>query len=151
MGKVPFIYPGRLFGTGAIKVQQRYLSRRKGLVGHTAKGQGGKERGKEEMWPLEIGRIGRSNCLSFSFFCLFPCHLSFLLPLPHFLFSSLFPPSHSLSLPFFLNCPFFLRLPIVVTLLTSGKRVSLVKGKSNQTNAPLDKGRQKPIKSSVTP
>ncbi len=71
MGKVPFIYPGRLFGTGAIKAQQCYLSLQKGLVPHRAEGKKGEERGEKERRPVEIGKIARSNCLSFLFPCLF--------------------------------------------------------------------------------
>lgn len=65
MGKVPFISPSRLFGTGAIKARQCYLSLQKGLVERRDEGKTGEERGKEENRPVEIGRIGRSNCLSF--------------------------------------------------------------------------------------
>lgn len=69
MGKVPFISPSRLFGTGAIKARQCYLSLQKGLAVCRDEGKTGEERGKEEKRPVEIVRIGRSNCLSF----LFPC------------------------------------------------------------------------------
>lgn len=78
MGKVPFISPSRLFGTGAIKVRRCYLSLQKGLAVRRDEGKTGEERGKEEKRPVEIGRIGRSNCLSFLFPCrslFFPVHL----------------------------------------------------------------------------
>lgn len=81
MGKVPFISSSRLFGTGAIKAQRCYLSLQKGLTVRRDEGKTGEERGKEEKRPVKIGRIGRSNCLSF----LFPCRSLFfpaLLELP---------------------------------------------------------------------
>lgn len=54
MEKVPFIYRKLLFGTGAIKAQQCYLSLQKGFVRHRAEGEKGKEKAKEggDHWKL---------------------------------------------------------------------------------------------------
>lgn len=54
MEKVPFIYRLLLFGTGAIKAQQCYLSLQKGFVRHRAEGKKGKEKAKEggDHWKL---------------------------------------------------------------------------------------------------
>lgn len=74
MEKVPFIYQQPVFGTGAIKALQCYLSLQKGFVRHRAEG----ERGKEEAGG-GAGNWQKQKVKQSSF--IFPClSLSFILP-----------------------------------------------------------------------
>lgn len=94
MGKVPFISPSRLFGTGAIKARRCYLSLQKGLAVRRDEGKRGEERGKEEggQWKLAESE-GQTVYLFYSHVAPF----SFLLFLNHPLSNSFSPPIFCLA------------------------------------------------------